>query len=58
VSFAYTSMQDRKIPLEFPVTGRVTVLRNIAQIQHKIPIYNNLFPGVRGLTASSYIVYD
>jgi len=30
----------------------------IAQIGNKISIYNSVFPGVRGLTTPSYIVYD
>ena len=42
--------------------AKVTFLKNAAQIEimeieHKIPIYNNAFPGVRGLI-SSYIVCD
>jgi len=41
VSFAYTSMQDRKIPLEFPVTGRVMVLRNT-----KFPFTTTYFLGL------------
>jgi len=31
---------------------------NIMQIEHVIPIQNSVFPGVTGLTASSFIVYD
>jgi len=37
--------------------AKVTFLKNAAQneimeTEHKIPIYNNVFPGVRGVTSS------
>jgi len=38
---------------------KVTILKNFAQFEHKIPIYDSIFPGgVRGSTTSSCIVYD
>jgi hypothetical protein len=33
-------------------------LKNVAQIKHKISIYNSVFPGGRGLTTSSYVAYN
>ena len=33
-------------------------MKNVMQIKHKTPIQDNIFPGVRGLTSSSYIVHD
>jgi len=30
----------------------------VTQIEHKIPIYNDVFPGVRRLPTSKYIAYD
>jgi predicted aconitase with swiveling domain len=38
--------------------GRFMFLKNITDVEHKINVQNLVFPGVRGLTASSYIVYD
>jgi hypothetical protein len=38
--------------------ARVTFLKKVAQIEHKIAIKKNVFPEVRGLTTSSYIVYN
>ena len=38
--------------------GRVTFLKNAAQIDQKLPFKIVYFMGVRGLTTSSYIVYD
>jgi len=40
------------------IYGRVTVLKNNVQINTKFPIKTVYFLGVRGLTASSYIMYD
>jgi len=37
--------------------ARVTFLKNVAQTEHKSPFKTVCFLGVRGLTASSYIVY-
>jgi hypothetical protein len=36
----------------------VTLLQNITQMEHKIPVLNNAFCGVRVLTTSSYRLYD
>jgi len=36
----------------------IMCLKNIAQIEYKISIQNSVFPGFRGLTASTYIVYN
>jgi hypothetical protein len=38
--------------------ARVMFLKNIAQIEHKIPFKTVYCLGVWGLTTSSYVVYD
>jgi len=38
--------------------ARVTFMKTVMQIEHKIPIKAACFLGCRGLAASSYIVYD
>jgi len=38
--------------------ARDIFLKNVAQIEHKIPFKTVYFLWVRGLTASSYVVYD
>jgi len=58
-----TTLQNRYIKYEqVSFYARVTFLRNVARIKHKIPISNSVFPGwggeVREFTTSPYVVYD
>ena len=63
LTYCYKMLMDkmsasRKVYRQVTFYAKIRHLKNAAQNEHKIPAQNSVFPGVRGVTASSYIVND